>query len=283
VPPPPGTWRWSLNVVGTRVHSEHVAEEAGAPYWHVLDVTLSEVVGVTAVGVARNTGLELMVPFRTSTTHVRFEDAERRPFTPAEGDLHHRDETVAGAGDPWLMVHAARPGATWTTAARVGVSVPLGETVPNPFALGREGLPHQHVQFGTGTWDPLLGLAAGRRFGRVTLSFSGLARIALYENEHGYRAGNRYLLGAMAERPAWGAWRAGAALEWAREETERWNGRVEVEEGNLGRTDLLVTLAVLRPLPGLGAFRIAVSVPLVSRTRGSQLDYPLLLSVGLFR
>lgn len=154
-----------MNGSGTRVHNEHPAMESAAHYWHVLDVTLSETAAVTSVGVANNLGLELLVPFRTATMRVRFEDEERRPFVPAEGDLHHRNETLAGTGDPWLMLHAARPGGAWTLGARAGVSLPLGDTVANPFDLGRRGLRHQHVQFGTGTWDPLLGLMAGRRLG----------------------------------------------------------------------------------------------------------------------
>jgi hypothetical protein len=264
------------------VHTEHTAFEPGHDYWHVLDVTLSETAAVTTVGIGGNLGLELVVPFRTSTTRVHFEDENRQPFVPAEGETHHRDETVAGIGDPWLMLHAARPRATWTTAARIGVALPLGRTVPNPFALGREGLPHQHVQFGTGTWDPVLGLSAGRPLGPFALTLSALARLALYENVHGYRAGHHYLVSALVERPLPHRWRMGAALDLTHEEPERWDGHVEGEEGNLGRTDLLATLAASRSVGG-GAVRLTISVPIVTRTRGAQLDYPLLLSVGFSR
>lgn len=248
----------------------------------MLDVTLSETAAVTTVGVGSNLGLELVVPFRTSTTRVHFEDDNRQPFVPLEGETHHRDETIAGIGDPWLMLHAARPGATWTTAARLGAAVPLGHTVPNPFALGREGLPHQHVQFGTGTWDPVFGLSAGRPLGSFALTLSTLARLALYENKYGYRAGHRYLVTAHAERPLAHHWRIGAALDLAHEEPERWDGHIEEEEGNLGRTDLLATLAASRSVGG-GAVRLTLSVPIVTRTRGAQLDYPLLVSVGFGR
>jgi hypothetical protein len=238
---------------------------------------------VTAVGLTKDLGLELMASFRTSTTRVRFEDQDRQPFLPAEGDLHHRNETLAGGADPWVMLHGARRAGTFTLSARGGVTLPLAHTVPNPFALGREGLAHQHVQFGTGTWDPVLGLAAGRGFGSWALSLSSLARLAFHENEHGYRAGNRFLVGLHGERPLGGRWRGSAGLEWAREEPERWDGVLEEEEGNLGRTDVLVTLAALHSFSGAGALRFAVSVPIVTRTRGSQIDYPVLLTVGFVR
>jgi hypothetical protein len=265
------------------VHTEHDALESERRYWHVLDVTLAEAAVSTAVGIAPNLGLELVTPLRTATTRVRFEDQARRPFAPVEGDIHHRNETIAGGGDPWLMAHAARPGNTWTLAARAGVSVPLASTEPNPFRLGDAGLPHQHIQLGTGTWDPILGAMAGRRLGEVALTLSALVRLALYENGHGYRAGDRYLAGATADRALFGRWRGSAGLELAREEPERWDGRLDEEEGNLGRTDLQLTLALMRPLSTLGGLRLAVSVPVMTRVRGAQLDYPLIVSVGLSR
>jgi hypothetical protein len=268
---------------GTRVNTEHPADEAGQDYWHVLDATLSETAFSTAVGIARNTGLELMMPVRTVTTRVRFEDQARRPFVPAEGDIHHRNETVAGTGDPWLLLHTARPGRTWTLAGRAGVSIPLGRTEPNPFVRGDLGLPHQHVQLGTGTWDPIGSVMLARRLGEYSLTLSLLVRLALYENEHGYRAGDRLLTGLMADRALFGRWRGSASFEVAREDPERWDGHFDAEEGNLGRTDFLVTAALLRPIDGLGALRLALTVPVASRVRGAQLDYPLILSVGLSR
>jgi hypothetical protein len=285
-------WRWSLNGAGTRVHNEHTAMDAGLMesdpaagglYWHVLDITLSETSAVTAVGLTPSAGLELVVPFRTVSTRVHFVDAERRPVTPAEGDLHHRNETIAGSGDPWLVLHLARPGRTWTTAARLGLTVPLGHTVPDPFELGRQGIAHQHVQLGTGTWDPLLGAGIGRRAGSIELSLVGLARLMLYNNDHGYRAGTRYQASLRAERPLAAAWRVSAGLDLAREQTERWHGRRDEEEGNLGRTDLLLALGVARSVPGVGGLSLSVSVPLVTHTAGAQLDYPVIVSVGIAR
>jgi hypothetical protein len=246
-------------------------------------VTLSETSVSTSVGLAGRLGLELVAPFRTATTRVRFEDEARRPFVAAEGDLHHRDETVAGPGDPWLMLHAARPGRAWTAAGRLGVGIPLGSTVPNPFELGRRGQAHQHIQLGTGTFDPILGLMAGRRLGPWGLTLTGHARLTLYENGHGYQAGNRYLAGVMADRPVSRSWRASAALDLLREQPERWDGLLDEEEGNLGRTDLVLTFAALRAVSGVGSLRFALSVPLVTRARGAQLDYPLIVSVGLSR
>jgi hypothetical protein len=285
-------WRFSLGGAGTRVHNEHTAMDArlmdadpasGGLYWHVLDVTLAETTAVSAVGIGRGAGVELAVPVRTVATRVRFVDAERRPITPPEGDLHHRNETLVGSADPLLLLHLARGGRTWTTASRLGLTLPLGRTVPDPFELGRQGIRHQHVQFGTGTWDPLVGLGVGRRIGPFGLSLLGLARFTLAENDHGYRAGHRYHASLRADRALAGTWWLSGGFDLARENAERWHGRRDEEEGNLGRTDLLLALGVSRSLRGVGALSLSVGVPLLTRSAGAQLDYPVIVSVGLAR
>ena len=108
-------------------------------------------------------GLESVGSLRHVTTRIRFEDLDRRPIVVPDGDIHHRNETLLGPGDPWLMAVTGRRMGAWSAAVRGGVTIPLGRTEENPFELGRRGLPHQHIQFGTGTWDPLAAAGRGRR------------------------------------------------------------------------------------------------------------------------
>jgi hypothetical protein len=116
--------------------------------------------------VARGLGVEAVVALRGVRTRIRFEDVRHQPIVVPNGSIHHRNETLSGPGDPWLLLHRAQVLGAWTLAARGGVSVPLGRTEPNPFDLGRRGLPHQHIQFGTGTWDPLVGVGRAAGSGR---------------------------------------------------------------------------------------------------------------------
>src|SRR5262249_56721114 len=98
-----------------------------------------------------------------------------------------------------------------------------------------QGLPHQHIQFGTGTWDPVLSAFAvrgGRTFG---LNLAASARLPMYENSHGYRAGNRYSLVVGGGRNITAGGSANAGLSFARAEAQMWGGRIE-GEGHLGRT-----------------------------------------------
>jgi hypothetical protein len=265
------------------VRNEHTAQDLSLPgafYWHVQSITLSQASLTGAVGVWPRVGLETVVPFRHVISRIRFLDSARRPLDRPQGDIHHRNETLAGIEDPWLMVHAGHTRGAWSVAGRLGVTVPLGRTEPDPFALGDLGLPHQHIQFGTGTWDPVVGAAAGRRFGEVAVTLHALARFIVAENAHGYRGGHRYYAEATASRRLAGAWSGRLGVIAAREQPERWDGRVRADEGNIGRTDLLLAAGVARGMGRAGSISLTVKVPVLTRSEGSQVDYPIIVSLG---
>jgi hypothetical protein len=207
---------------------------------------------------------------------------DHRPIVVPNGSIHHRNETLNGPGDPWLLLHGARGLGAWTVAARGGASIPLGRAEPNPFNLGRRGLQHQHIQLGTGTWDPLAGVAAGRRFGQVGFVVHTLARLVFATNKHGYRGGDRFYASAALDRRNAGAWRGIAGLDLGREQVETWEGRVETE-GNLGRTDLLASVGLTRPIGRAGGFHVTARIPLVTRATGAQVRYPVIVTVGFSR
>jgi hypothetical protein len=176
------------------------------------------------------------------------------------------------------MAVAGRKLGAWSAAVRGGVTVPLGRTEENPFALGREGRSHQHIQFGTGTWDPLAGAAAGRRLGGLVATASVIARLPVATNGHGYRAGRRVLASLVGDHTLTGPWRVQAGLEYGHETAETWDGIVE-EEGNLGRSDLLGAIGLARVF-GERALVLTVRVPLRTRSHGVQVEYPAIVSLG---
>lgn len=268
------------------MHNEHTAEDLSLPggfYWHVQTLTLSQASLNAAVGISRRVGVEAVVPFRHVISRIRFLDADRRPLDRPQGDIHHRNETLVGIEDPWLMLHAGAPRGAWTLAGRAGLTIPLGRTEPDPFALGDLGLPHQHIQFGTGTWDPILGAAAGRRFGEVAFTVTTLARFVLGQNSHAHQAGHRYYAEATVSRRLAGDWSGNLGLALAREQPERWDGVVRTDEGNIGRTDVLAAAGVSRRLGRAGGLSLTARVPLLTRSKGAQVDYPVILSVGWSR
>jgi hypothetical protein len=253
-------------------HAEHAA------IWHVQHITMVDTTAVVARGFGGGFGLEYVGSLRQITTRIRFEDLDRRPIVLPNGDIHHRNETLVGPGDPWLMAVAGRRLGAWSAALRAGITIPLGKTEENPFDLGRRGLPHQHIQFGTGTWDPLAGASLGRRFGEVKTSASVLARLPVSENRHRYRPGRRLQVSTSADRRIGGPWRAQAGLDYGRETAETWSGRIE-EEGNLGRSDLLLSAGIARAF-GSRALILSAKVPLRTRSNAVQIDYPAVVVLG---
>lgn len=111
--------------------------------------------------------------------------AEDRAAMQRNIDLHHRTATLRGISD--LMFLARR---RWTRLnVSIGATVPTGATVENPYRLGDEGLEHLHIQFGTGTVDPLFEASYSMPVTeRFTAGASFNARLPIYENRRGFRA-----------------------------------------------------------------------------------------------
>jgi thiol-disulfide isomerase/thioredoxin len=221
------------------------------------------------------------LPYRRVGIGVTYRDQAGAEVEP-ESTIHARDEVVHGIGDASLLVHAAREVGGVTVHARAGTSLPIGHTEPDPFALGADGLEHQHVQLGTGTLIPMVAVEAQRRFGASTVAAWALAQPSLYPNRHGYRAGHRASTGLTA-LSALGlrGLTFSAAAELHLEGAERWDGEVPEDEGNQGRRDLLIGAAVAwRPRRDL-AITADLKVPAWSEAVGSQLDYALVATVGV--
>jgi hypothetical protein len=109
------------------------------------------------------------------------------------------------------------------------------------------------------------------------VTLQGLARWAVAENEHGYRAGTR-AQASLGYTRAFGAWRPRLGLDVTHEGAEQWHGRIDDDEGNLGRTDVLASVSVAR-----GAWWAGLQVPLAQRVEGAQLSTPVIVSFGWSR
>jgi hypothetical protein len=91
---------------------------------------------------------------------------------------------LRGIGDGEIDV-AFAAGRDWVLGA--GVTLPFGRTEPDPIELGRRGLKHEHIQFGSGTFDPTLSVQWSRPLGKLRFGASADARVPLYENSHGFK------------------------------------------------------------------------------------------------
>jgi hypothetical protein len=227
-------------------------------------------------------GIEAQIPFKITNTSIIYRRLDGTPFEPDYGNIHHRDETLFGFGDPWLSARASFSFAGVAAFTKLGLSLPLGSTEENPFELGELGLTHQHVQFGTGTVNPVLALGVLHRAGPVELSAFAQALLVLYQNGHGYRAGHRFAVGAgaLVDLTDWLAISLSADL--INEQPERWNGEI-LTDGNLGRSDLLLGGGVVLRVGGVDvtlSLRVPAWVHIIMHAQG-EVTYPGLLTLAV--
>lgn len=130
-----------------------------------LDFVRLEMVGAYAFADGWDLTVRLPYDWKERESSVRLLE----PATPdevvaieANANSHHGSDHLEGFGDATLLV-ARHWSDTWTSGDRLtasfGVTLPIGATEADPLAAGELGLPHEHVQFGSGTFDPVLELA----------------------------------------------------------------------------------------------------------------------------
>lgn len=226
--------------------------------------------------------LQLGVPLRVIDSSTRFTDLDGDPVQLDYDSIHHRDETLARLGDIQLLVHTGAVRAGFALGARAGISLPTGVVHENPFRLGDAGEPHQHIQFGTGTFDPVAGLDVARPVGATTLSAYGQLQAPLYEGSKGYQAGARMMAGLIAARGIRSS-SVRLGLSAAHERPERWDGSIPDEDGNRGRTDLLLGPGITVPFGTDYSASLDVAVRVYGHAVGAQLDMPVVVSVSVGR
>jgi hypothetical protein len=262
------------------------AERDEPPQLHDQRFNIGEVRLSAAYGLWRWLGVEAQLPLRLNHTTVEYTRLDGSAFEPDYEQIHHRDETLVGPGDPWLLARGDFRVGTIALVAKMGASLPVGSTEENPFALGDMGLPHQHIQFGAGTVAPIAALSSSMPLGPSWRAMAhAQAQLFVASNHHGYRPGNRFTAGLSGGR-SFGAFTGLLGLEVATERSERWNGEV-LQDGNLGRTDLLAGAVASYRLGGV-SLGLGVKVPVYQDivTAGDehgQLSYPAIVELSVER
>lgn len=255
-------------------------------YVHDQFILPMELRGTLDWGLTSHFGLSAQVPVRMVGTTIAYETPDGHHYDPPNAGTHHRDEVLVGLGDPLL---AARLGGVvaeaWWVVGRLGVSVPLGRTEDDPFAAGDRGDTHQHIQFGSGTFDPMASLAVARTLGKWQVGGYGQVQTALYENSKGFQAGTTSLVSARAAWRAATRWLLQGSVSWFRQGAERWQGKIQ-QDGVLGRQELLVGLGTTVSFGG-PQYLVLVRVPVWREifqgpeTEEGELTSPVVLTLGV--
>jgi hypothetical protein len=234
------------------------------------------------IGLHRRFAFEAFLPIRANVIRADFDDANGRRLPSDLESIHHRDETIAGVGDLLLgaRIGLVRPENVrrWILDLRLGLSQPTGKTEPNPFTLGAQGLEHQHMFFGSGTFDPLVGLETQAIFQKWRLVGWAQARVPLYANRHGYRDSRTFVAGLGAQT-GFGLERWGFLLqpEVYVETPALWEGR---PARNSGRVSLLGAGGVFVSVTERWLVHALVKVPVFTRAHGGQLRWPAVGILG---
>jgi len=235
----------------------------------------------STIGLHRRFGFEITLPIRTTVIRARFNDESGAEIDNVES-IHHRNETLAGVGDLTLggRVVAVLPDDVdgWTLALRGALSLPTGNIEADPFVLGEDGQVHQHMFFGSGTFDPMVGLDTRYAFDKWSLVGWGSMQLRLYENSQGYR-GSSVVGGGFGAQSAFGLERWAFMLqpEVYFETAARWAGEAA---RNSGRTSLLGTVGVFAfPAPQWQINALA-KIPAYTWSQGGQVRWPVVGLLG---
>lgn len=228
--------------------------------------------------------LQLVLPVRLVDSWTRYTDLSGSPVVLDYQNIHHQNGTWLGLGDAQLFAHSGLSIGRLLFGGRLGLSLPLGNVTPNPYRLEELGKAHQHLQLGTGTFDPLLGLDASWQFSRWALTAFGFLHAPLYAGPQGYQAGARLLGGAVASSTPGGATpSARLGLSVVHELAERWGGRVPEEDGNQGRTDLYLNVGATFPFGEDWSASVEVNARIWGAVTGAQLNLPIVLQLSVGR
>ena len=163
------------------------------PNEHVVELDWYRVLLAVNVPLAPHWDLEAELPYDVKDVDVRYELPGGGTFDNPQGDLHHRDETLEGVADLRLLLNLrTQPGLFKADFLRIGggCTLPTGKIESDPYE--NPAAKHQHIQFGTGTVDPLLRADYAASFGDFALSVSAGLRAPLYENREDFRAPSEF-------------------------------------------------------------------------------------------
>jgi thiol-disulfide isomerase/thioredoxin len=274
-----------LSWLGLFAHTRHddrddVVGRGETEIVHDQDLAITEARLAVEVGLSRRFGASVVLPVRVASTSIRYLDLDGMEVQLTTPGIHHRNETLTGLADPMVLGSVAGSLGPVRLTARAGFTIPVGRTEPDPFVLGDLGLPHEHIQLGTGTVNPVVSVDAAHGWGRWRLGGFAFTQQTFYANGHGYQAGDRYAGGITLRRRLGTAWGLRGGVEVQGETAERWGGKVSSDEGNQGRFDAMVAAGVSWSATHALALDATLKIPVITHVVGGQLDLPAIAELG---
>ncbi len=166
--------------------------------------------------------LETNLPFESKVQEARIERLDGVEYTEVQWDaieengrIHHRNDTYTGLTDSEVFLGHYKLGVFKENdflMGRIGTSIPFGKTEDDPWILGDAGLEHLHLQFGTGTFNPIVDLHYSFPVYKGFATHTSLrAKLPFYENSNTYRGSREltYTAGLNYRLNKWFSFQAG--------------------------------------------------------------------------
>lgn len=216
--------------------------------------------------------LETNIAYESKVQEATVEEIEpvtavQREAILRNRDIHHRNETYAGYADADLFI-GYRTRSLFKEndllMGRFGTTLPFGQTEEDPWKLGAAGREHLHLQFGTGTFNPIADLHYSLPlYGGFGASASLRGKFPFYENSKTYRGVREvtYTAGLHYRLKEWVTFRAsyfGAYQGYA-----YWAGERDINTGlRFSMLSFGATIATFYDIP----ISLTVTLPLQQET-----------------
>jgi len=249
---------------------------------HVLDFQIMNLELTGFYSIFDGFGVEASLPLRLTSISAEFLDADRESLA-SFSSIHHRDEVVAGPGDAEVAgryrLLAPSSNLSLSIDLRVGVSLPTGKIEPDPFKLGEEGKTHQHMFFGSGTFNPVVGFEAFYTTNDFAIVSWGRGLVNLAENKYGYRGRSKYLAGlGIIHNLGLEDFGLSAKVIGRLETPAKWDGR---DARNSGITQLLASLGGFWRISSNVTLNIDAKKAVYHVAKGGQLEMPGVVGLGI--
>ena len=219
------------------------------------------------------------LPIDAKFMSIDYTTPDGQSYTPPYGNIHHRNETLAGFGDAQLeMQHFTRSGESWVIGVGVGLTIPLGRTEEDPYTLAKQSETHQHMQMGSGTVDPIFSASAiwmGHQWGGL-ISSSG--RLAMVANSKGYRPSSSIQLSAGPSYRFTSKLMMTSSLSLTRESQAEWRG---TPDPNSGRTAVMSGGSLIFRFTPMLASMVQARTTLAQWSNKPQIKQHFIGSIGL--
>ena len=250
------------------------------PFNHHIDQFIFETSVTAGLAVTSWLELETRWTLRVVDVNPTYSELDGTPKV-LNDDIHHHDETVVDATDPWLLARLAHKNGDFVGSMQLGMTFPIGRTEEDPYRLGREGRVHQHLQAGSGTVMPVVGVGLAYDIAPVTIGLSGIAFVSAYENDEGFRAPSRlYASHRVSVSLLKDVLRPFVGVDLAHETEEYWQGEPGLEGSNV-RTELYGSAGLAYRFLDPWTVDLSLRGRLAKLTHAATFDVPIMVGLGI--